>query len=65
MGDRVVLMVPEGDVTPIGVLPRMRSFRVDGILQVGMYEYDRRIAIVAMRDAATLCAWAMTSPAFV
>jgi lipoprotein-releasing system permease protein len=54
VGDRVVLMVPEGDVTPIGVLPRMRAFRVDGILSVGMYEYDRRVAIVAMRDAATL-----------
>jgi lipoprotein-releasing system permease protein len=54
VGDRVVLMVPEGDVTPIGVLPRMRAFHVDGILQVGMYEYDRRIAIVAMQDAATL-----------
>jgi lipoprotein-releasing system permease protein len=54
VGDRVILMVPEGDVTPIGVLPRMRAFRVDGILQVGMYEYDRRIAIVAMQDAAIL-----------
>jgi lipoprotein-releasing system permease protein len=54
VGDRVVLMVPEGDVTPLGVLPRMRAFRVDGILSVGMYEYDRRVAIVAMQDAATL-----------
>jgi len=54
VGDRVVLMVPEGDVTPIGVLPRMRAFHVVGILSVGMYEYDRRIAIIAMQDAATL-----------
>lgn len=54
VGDRVVLMVPEGDVTPIGVLPRMRAFHVAGILSVGMYEYDRRIALVAMQDAATL-----------
>jgi lipoprotein-releasing system permease protein len=54
VGDRVVLLVPEGDVTPIGVLPRMRAFRVDGILSVGMYEYDRRVAIVALQDAATL-----------
>jgi lipoprotein-releasing system permease protein len=54
VGDRVILMVPEGDVTPIGVLPRMRAFRVDGILSVGMYEYDRRVAIVALKDAATL-----------
>jgi lipoprotein-releasing system permease protein len=54
VGDRVIVMVPEGDVTPVGVLPRMRAFRVTGILTVGMYEYDRRIALVAMRDAATL-----------
>jgi lipoprotein-releasing system permease protein len=54
LGDRVVMIVPLGDVTPIGVLPRMRAFRVAGILSVGMYEYDRRIAIVAMQDAAAL-----------
>src|SRR6202044_1822047 len=32
--------------------PRMRAFEVAGILSIGMYEYDRRIAIVAMQDAA-------------
>ena len=35
-------------------MPRMRAFDVDGILSVGMYEFDRRIAIVAMQDAAKL-----------
>jgi lipoprotein-releasing system permease protein len=54
VGDRVVLMVAQGDVTPVGVLPRMRSFQVTGILAVGMYEYDLRIALVAMQDAAKL-----------
>ena len=54
VGERVVLMVAEGDVTPVGVLPRMRAFEVAGILSVGMYEYDRRIALVAMQDAAKL-----------
>ncbi len=54
VGDRVVIMVAQGDVTPIGVLPRMRAFQVAGILSVGMYEYDRRIALVAMQDAAKL-----------
>ena len=54
VGDRVVLLVALGDVTPLGVIPRMRAFQVSGILQVGMYEYDRRIAIVAMQDAAKL-----------
>ncbi|HXA37155.1 MAG TPA: lipoprotein-releasing ABC transporter permease subunit [Steroidobacteraceae bacterium] len=54
VGDRVVLLVALGDVTPIGVIPRMRAFEVAGILSIGMYEYDRRIAIVAMQDAARL-----------
>ena len=54
LGDRVVLLVALGDVTPVGVIPRMRAFEVAGILSIGMYEYDRRIAIVAMQDAAKL-----------
>jgi len=54
VGDRVVLLVAQGDVTPLGVVPRMRAFKVSGILSVGMYEYDRRIALVAMQDAAKL-----------
>ena len=54
VGDRVVLLVALGDVTPVGVIPRMRAFEVAGILSIGMYEYDRRIAIVAMQDAAKL-----------
>ncbi len=54
VGDRVVLIVALGDVTPLGVLPRMRAFEVAGILSVGMYEYDRRIAITAIQDAAKL-----------
>jgi lipoprotein-releasing system permease protein len=54
VGDRVVLLVALGDVTPVGVIPRMRAFEVAGVLSIGMYEYDRRIAIVAMRDAAKL-----------
>jgi lipoprotein-releasing system permease protein len=54
VGDRVVVLVAIGDVTPLGVVPRMRAFEVSGILSVGMYEYDRRIALVAMQDAAKL-----------
>ena len=54
VGDRVIVIVPQGDVTPVGVMPRMRAFEVDGIIAVGMYEYDRRIALFAMQDAAKL-----------
>ena len=54
VGDRVVVIVAQGDVTPVGVLPRMRAFEVVGIIAVGMYEYDRRIALFAMHDVAKL-----------
>ncbi|HUX73173.1 MAG TPA: lipoprotein-releasing ABC transporter permease subunit [Steroidobacteraceae bacterium] len=54
VGERIVLIVAKGDVTPVGIIPRMRAFRVAGILSVGMYEYDRRIALVSMGDAAKL-----------
>jgi lipoprotein-releasing system permease protein len=54
LGDRVVVIVPQGDVTPVGVMPRMRAFEVVGIIAVGMYEYDRRIALFAMQDVAKL-----------
>jgi lipoprotein-releasing system permease protein len=54
VGERVVLLVAMGDVTPLGVIPRMRAFTVSGILSVGMYEYDRRIAVTDLPDAARL-----------
>lgn len=54
LGERVVLLVAMGDVTPLGVIPRMRAFTVSGILSVGMYEYDRRIAVTDLPDAARL-----------
>jgi lipoprotein-releasing system permease protein len=54
VGDRVVVIVPQGDVTPVGVMPRMRTFEVTGIIAVGMYEYDRRIALMALQDVARL-----------
>jgi len=54
VGDRVIVIVPQGDVTPVGVLPRMRAFVVVGIIAVGMYEYDRRIALFNLEDVARL-----------
>jgi lipoprotein-releasing system permease protein len=54
VGDRVVVIVPQGDVTPVGVMPRMRAFEVVGIIAVGMYEYDRRIALFDLQDVSRL-----------
>lgn len=54
MGSQVVLIAPEGTATPTGVVPRMRRFRVTGIFQSGMYEFDRGLALIHISDAARL-----------
>jgi lipoprotein-releasing system permease protein len=54
VGGTVVLIASDGIATPTGVVPRMRRFRVVGILDSGMYEIDRGIALVQMDDAARL-----------
>jgi lipoprotein-releasing system permease protein len=52
IGDDLVLIAPQGDATPAGIEPRMRRFRVAGIFHSGMYEYDRGLALLQLRDAA-------------
>ena len=54
MGDKVVLMAPQGQFTPAGIVPRIKQFTVVGIFQVGMYEYDASLALIHMDDAAKL-----------
>jgi lipoprotein-releasing system permease protein len=53
-GDKVTLVAPEANVTPAGLLPRLKRFTVVGIFQVGMHEYDSALAFINMRDAMTL-----------
>ncbi len=53
-GDSVVLIVPQGNVTPVGLVPRMRRFHVAGVFEAGMYEFDRGLAVIALADAARL-----------
>ena len=45
-GDQVTMVTPQANFSPAGVLPRLRRFRVVGIFEVGMYEYDRTMALV-------------------
>lgn len=53
-GDKITVISPQVNSTPAGILPRMRRFTVTGIFQVGMYEYDRNMAIIHIDDAAKL-----------
>lgn len=54
VGDRVTVISPQINSTPAGILPRLRRFTVVGIFKVGMYEYDRNMALTHIQDAAKL-----------
>ncbi len=54
MGDRVTLIAPQGLVTPAGVIPRLKQFRVVGLFEVGLFEYDGGLALVHIDDAQRL-----------
>lgn len=53
-GDKITVITPQINTTPAGILPRLRRFTVAGIFKVGMYEYDRNLALVHLNDAAKL-----------
>ena len=53
-GDQVALIAPQGLVTPAGVIPRLKQFRVTGIFSVGHYEYDSGLALIHLQDAQRL-----------
>lgn len=53
-GDELIMLVSQGTTTPAGVVPRMRRFTVVGIFHAGMYEFDRSLAFLNIRDAQRL-----------
>ena len=54
VGDKITVISPQVNSTPAGIIPRLRRFTVSGIFEVGMYEYDRNMAIIHVTDAAKL-----------
>ena len=53
-GDKVTLIAPQGLVTPAAILPRLKQFKVVGIFEVGMFEYDSGLALIDLQDAQVL-----------
>ena len=53
-GDRVTMITPQANASPLGFLPRLRRFKVVGIFEIGVYEYDRSSAIIHYQDASRL-----------
>ena len=51
MGDPIQVISPLGTMTPMGMMPKMKRFRVKGIFYSGMYEYDNTMAYISLESA--------------
>jgi lipoprotein-releasing system permease protein len=51
MGDTVVVVSPTAALTPMGMGPPMKKFKVEGIFDTGMYEYDTSLAYISLQSA--------------
>ncbi len=54
IGDRITLITPSANVSPAGILPRLKRFTVAGVFEVGMFQYDSALVLIHLRDAAKL-----------
>lgn len=54
VGQYVTLTSPQGNLTPFGMVPRSRRFRVTGIFDSGFYDYDANWAFVTLKSAQEL-----------
>ena len=53
-GDKLTVVTPGGQVTPAGIVPRLKQFTVAGTFEAGHFEYDSALALVHLDDAARL-----------
>ena len=54
IGERVMLVTPQAQVTPIGAMPRLKQFRLVGIFELGLNEADGNLALLNLADAQKL-----------
>ncbi len=54
VGQSILLITPQGQITPAGMLPRLKQFHVVGIFEIGMSPYDNALALIHMSDAQKL-----------
>ncbi len=53
-GDKIVLISPQGQVTPAGILPRLKQFTITGVFEAGHFEYDSGLVLIHLADAQKL-----------
>ena len=54
VGDTVLVTSPQGELTPLGIVPRYQRFQVVGIFASGFYQYDSSYAFLRLADAQRL-----------
>jgi lipoprotein-releasing system permease protein len=54
VGSEISLISPQGQTTPFGTVPRIVSYTVGAIFEIGVYDYDKAYVIMPMEDAQTL-----------
>ena len=54
LGDKVTLVSPSGQVTPAGIVPRLKQLTVVGVFDSGHFEYDSALAMLHIDDAAKI-----------
>jgi len=51
LGDYINVISPLGTVTPMGMVPKVKRFQVEGVFDSGMYEYDSSLIYVSLKEA--------------
>ncbi len=54
VGQSIQVVLPSGTITPMGMMPKIRTYRVAGINTTGMYEYDASLAFISIKNAQKL-----------
>ncbi len=54
VGSSVMVTSPQGELTPLGIVPKYQRFRVVGIFHSGFYQYDSSMAFLRLKDAQAL-----------
>jgi lipoprotein-releasing system permease protein len=54
VGGQISLISPDGRTTPFGTVPRIVSYNVSAVFEVGVYDYDKAFVIMPIEDAQTL-----------
>ena len=54
VGDSVTVISPQGEMTPVGIFPKVVRFRLAGTFHTGFYQYDAQMGFLRLADAQTL-----------